>query len=88
MKQYFGTTLLAESLQSQRQSIVVFVDQTANEGLDEPRLRARLDLPRGASEEQALEAARQEDNVAVHLDGRTMRRIIHVPDRLLNLVVS
>jgi leucyl-tRNA synthetase len=52
------------------------------------KLRARLDLPRGATEEQALEAARQDDNVAVHLDGKTMRRVVHVPDRLLNLVVS
>jgi leucyl-tRNA synthetase len=52
------------------------------------KLRARLTLPKGASEEQALEAARQDENVAGHLDGKTMRRVVHVPDRLLNLVVS
>jgi leucyl-tRNA synthetase len=52
------------------------------------KMRGTVSLPAGASEEEALAAARAEPNVARHLDGTTIRRVIHVPDRLLNLVVS
>ena len=52
------------------------------------KLRGRVRLPRGASREQALAAAQDEPNVTSHLDGRALERVVHVPDRLLNLVVS
>ena len=52
------------------------------------KLRGRITLPRGASREQALEQARREHNVAAHLEGRNLVRAVHVPDRLLNLVVA
>jgi leucyl-tRNA synthetase len=52
------------------------------------KMRGTVSLSAGASEEEALAAARAEPNVARHLDGTTIRRVIHVPDRLLNLVVS
>jgi leucyl-tRNA synthetase len=32
--------------------------------------------------------ARAEENVARHLEGMTVRRVIHVPDRLVNFVAS
>jgi len=38
--------------------------------------------------DDALTAARAEPNVAAHLDGKTLRRVIHVPGKLLNIVVS
>jgi leucyl-tRNA synthetase len=50
------------------------------------KLRGRVTLPRGASEAEALEAARREPRVASHLEGRTVKRVIYVPDKLLNLV--
>jgi leucyl-tRNA synthetase len=52
------------------------------------KVRARLTLPRGASEEQALAAARAEPRLAPYLEGKTLLRSVHVPDRLLNLVVQ
>jgi leucyl-tRNA synthetase len=52
------------------------------------KLRASLSLPRGTDEATALAQARQEPNVARFLEGATLRRVIHVQDRLLNLVVS
>jgi leucyl-tRNA synthetase len=52
------------------------------------KLRGRVRVPRGCTEEAALERARVEQNVAAKIEGKTLRRIIHVPDRLLNLVVS
>jgi leucyl-tRNA synthetase len=52
------------------------------------KLRARLDLPRGVSEEDAVEAARSDPRVSAQLEGKTLRRVIFVPDRLLNLVAT
>ena len=52
------------------------------------KLRGRIPLNRGADQEAALAAARADANVAAHLEGKTLRRVIHVPDKLLNLVVS
>jgi len=52
------------------------------------KLRARLELEPGASQEQAMEQALAIDNVKRHVDGNTVRKVIHVPDRLLNIVVG
>ena len=52
------------------------------------KLRGRIQVPRGCSEDAALEHARREQKVAERIEGKTLRRVIHVPDRLLNLVVS
>jgi leucyl-tRNA synthetase len=52
------------------------------------KLRARLELEPGASREQALEQAMAIENVQRHLDGMDVRKVIHVPDRLLNIVAG
>ena len=51
------------------------------------KLRARLLLPTGSSEAAARDAALADENVCRHLADRTVRKVIYVPDRLLNLVV-
>jgi hypothetical protein len=35
-----------------------------------------------------VELAKREPKIAPHLEGKQIRRVIHVPDRLLNLVVK
>jgi leucyl-tRNA synthetase len=52
------------------------------------KLRATLDLPRGAAPDAVREAALADERVRRYLDGATVRKVIHVPDKLLNLVVS
>jgi leucyl-tRNA synthetase len=52
------------------------------------KVRGTVDLPAGTGEEKALAAARAEPNVVRYLEGKELRRVIHVPDRLLNLVVG
>ena len=52
------------------------------------KLRARIDLEPGASKEQAQEQALAIDNVQRHMEGKQIRKVIHVPDRLLNIVVG
>ena len=52
------------------------------------KLRARVTLATGSTEDDALGAAMTDENVVRHTDGKTVRKVIYVPDRLLNLVVS
>ncbi|MFP4623906.1 MAG: leucine--tRNA ligase [Gemmatimonadota bacterium] len=52
------------------------------------KLRARIQMPRGIDEDAAREAALADENVARQLDGQEIRKVIFVPDRLLNLVVG
>jgi leucyl-tRNA synthetase len=52
------------------------------------KLRGEVDADRGATEEQAVELARADEKVTRHLEGKEIRRIIYVQDRLLNLVVG
>jgi leucyl-tRNA synthetase len=52
------------------------------------KLRARLELEPGADQDQACAQALAMDNVQRHLEGKTVRKIIHVPDRLLNIVAT
>jgi leucyl-tRNA synthetase len=51
------------------------------------KLRARMPMPRGISQDDAQEAALADENVRRQLDGKDIRKVIFVPDRLLNLVV-
>jgi len=52
------------------------------------KLRARLSVPRGAVEDEVVEAALGEDGVRRHVDGRAIRKRVFVADKLLNLVVD
>jgi leucyl-tRNA synthetase len=52
------------------------------------KLRGRVLLAKGASEHEALSAARADHNVGAHLSGKEVRRVVYVADKLLNLVVS
>jgi len=52
------------------------------------KLRAKLELPPGASRETALEQALEVENVRRHIGDKAVRKVIHVPDRLLNIVVG
>lgn len=52
------------------------------------KVRARLEVPPGATQEQVVVLAQADENVIRHVQDKTMRKVIHVPDKLLNLVVS
>ncbi len=52
------------------------------------KLRAKLELAPGASRDEALEQALAIENVQRHMEGKQVRKVIHVPDRLLNIVVA
>ncbi len=52
------------------------------------KVRDRLEVPLDIDEAAALELASAQPNVQTHLEGKTIRRVIFVPGRLLNLVVG
>ena len=52
------------------------------------KLRARLTLPRDSDEGQVRSAAEADAGVSTQLQGKTVRRAIFVPNKLLNLVAS
>ena len=52
------------------------------------KLRATVRGPAGIDQEAAEELARSDENVARYLDDATVRRVIYVPNRLVNFVVE
>ena len=52
------------------------------------RVRGTVSVPVGADRDAVVAEAMNEPNVARHLEGMDVRRVIHIPDRLLNLVVA
>jgi leucyl-tRNA synthetase len=51
------------------------------------KLRDKLELPADADETTAKEAAMASDKVKSFIDGKTVRRVIYVPGRLVNVVI-
>ncbi len=52
------------------------------------KVRARLPMRRGVSEDEAREAALGDAHVQSFIDGKQVRKVVFVPDRLVNLVVG
>ena len=52
------------------------------------KLRGQVSVPNAAAADVVREAACSNQNVARHLDGKTVRKVIHVPNKLINLVAA
>jgi len=52
------------------------------------KLRARIEVSPGCDQEQAMASAEAEENVTRHTEGKTIRKVIYIQDRLLNIVVG
>ena len=52
------------------------------------KLRGQVNVPNASAVEVVQEAAFSNSNVARHLDGKTVRKVIHVPNKLINLVAA
>ena len=50
--------------------------------------RGELRVSPDADQESVLALAHQQERVAAHLDGKTIRKVVYVPGKILNLVVS
>jgi leucyl-tRNA synthetase len=52
------------------------------------KVRGRVTVPAGASQEEVMKWAQADAGVAGHLAGKTVRKVIFVADKLLNIVVG
>ncbi len=52
------------------------------------KLRATLELPKDISKNDAVAAAQALPQMAKYLEGKSVRKIIFVPSKILNLVVK
>jgi leucyl-tRNA synthetase len=52
------------------------------------KLRGRLMVPRGLSQQEVVDRAVADPGVKRFLDGKPIRKVVYVPDRLLNLVLG
>ncbi len=52
------------------------------------KVRTTISVPADASKESILDAAKADENVARHMEGKEIRREIYVPGRLVNIVVG
>ena len=52
------------------------------------RVRANISSSTSASEEELIQLSKQDDNVARHLDNKTIIKVIFIKDKLLNFVHS
>ena len=52
------------------------------------KMRGKITVSKGSAQDALEAAARADENVARHLDGKTVRKVIVIPDKLLNIVVS
>jgi leucyl-tRNA synthetase len=52
------------------------------------KLRGTVEVPRGTGQDEVEARARAQGNVSRHLEGVGVRRVVFVPDRLLNFVVG
>ncbi|MGH7645898.1 MAG: class I tRNA ligase family protein, partial [Gemmatimonadales bacterium] len=51
------------------------------------KVRSRLTVHRGLSEREVVELALRDEAARKFVDGKTVRKVVFVPDRLVNLVV-
>ncbi|MFB6264059.1 MAG: class I tRNA ligase family protein, partial [Bradymonadaceae bacterium] len=52
------------------------------------KTRGNIDVPKDAEQEEAVELARQNEDVARHLDGQDVERVVYVPEQILNFVLA
>ena len=64
-----------------RQSVEVVVQVNG-------KLRAKLQVPVDTNQETLQALAKQEENVSKFLEGKTLRKVILIPNRLLNIVAN
>ena len=52
------------------------------------KIRAKIDVKAGLSQDEAVEIAKTDPNIIKHMEGKQIRKIIFVPNKLINFIVS
>jgi leucyl-tRNA synthetase len=65
------------------------VDETVEMGVQvNGKLRGVIQLARDASQDIAVAAALAEPKVKAHIEGKTTKKVIYVPSKILNFIVG
>lgn len=51
------------------------------------KVRARFEMPKGLSQDEILALAKEDKNISRYLEGKEIRKVVFVPDKLLSLVI-
>jgi len=91
----FATTTMVAALAHGAREILPVLDESAlvQDSLQlviqvNGKLRGHLEMPASASREEVEAAARANENVLRFVDGLTIRKVIVVPGKLVNIVAS
>jgi len=82
------TSLLATESWPEYDESALAVDQVTVVVQVNGKLRGRVDVPAEASKEEIEKLALAEPNVIKHLEGTTVRKVIVIPGKLVNIVVG
>ena len=52
------------------------------------KVRGKIRIARDSSEEEARNAALSDGNVQKHIEGKSVRKVVYVPGRILNVIVG
>ncbi len=52
------------------------------------KVRAKVTIPFGATQEEVLKIAQEQPNVQKYLEGKEIRKVIYIPNKLINIVVK
>lgn len=52
------------------------------------KMRGKVTMAMDASEDDAVEAAKADNNISSHLENKEIRKVIYVPGKILNIVVA
>ena len=52
------------------------------------KLRSKITVPNGAAKDDCEAIAMADENAQRHVEGKTVRKVIVVPGKLVNIVVS
>jgi leucyl-tRNA synthetase len=64
-------------------------DETVTIGVQvNGKVRGDIEVSKNTSEDAALKLAKKQENVAAHLEGKTVVKVIYVPGRILNVIVK
>lgn len=87
-KRLGGTELLSEQTWPQFDEQYLVQDEIEIVVQVNGKVRAKMKVPAAATKEQLEELAKANENVQQHTDGKTIRKVIVVPGRLVNIVAN
>ncbi|BBD08955.1 leucine--tRNA ligase [Desulfovibrio ferrophilus] len=82
------TTLLSEQSWPEHDETALVVDEVTVVVQINGKLRARINVSAQASKEDIEQVAMTEENVLKHIEGKTVRKVIVIPGKLVNIVVG